>query len=441
VLLPGVASSQVAARAGAVHGTVYDSVARRPVAMATVQVASAVNPGGTTYSATTDERGRFVILDLQPGRYIVGFHHIALDSLAVNSPVRSFDVEPDKRARIDLAVPSPATLMRAFCGADGQADSTGVVIGQLRDARTRLVLDSGHVQAAWHDIVLDSTGLRQEPAGLRSSVTREGWFVLCGVPGDGDVILRGWHGMDSTGFVLASVPTAEVRRRDLYVRGVANVAGVVVSDRRQPLANARIGVVGMKRSVSSDSAGAFYLGALPAGSQTLEVRALGYAPEHRLLHLRGDGDTTLAVTLTSMKKVLDTIQVVARRLYDRDLNGFQRRMRLGSGHHLDEEYIRRRRAFDVFQLLWSVPALRVVQTGFNKTVVIQRGASSCVPALYLNGMRMPNDLLGDLDLLARPDEVVALEVYRGLETPPEFLSFDGCGAIVVWTRSRPRTRP
>ncbi|RMH14199.1 MAG: hypothetical protein D6701_11515, partial [Gemmatimonadetes bacterium] len=42
---------------------------------------------------------------------------------------------------------------------------------------------------------------------------------------------------------------------------------------------------------------------------------------------------------------------------------------------------------------------------------------------------------GDLDLI-RPEDIEAIEVYRGAsEVPAEFGGSDaGCGAIVIWTR-------
>lgn len=438
VLFPVALGAQGdAAGRGEVHGSVYDSVARRPVVGAVVQIVSASNPAARAYSATTDAEGRYVVTGVEPGKYVGGFLDAALDSLALNAPLRPLDVLPGKRVRLDLAVPSPATLVKAFCGRDGAADSTGVVIGLLRDARTRTSVDSGTVQATWNDLVLDARGFNQYARIVTSPALRDGWFVLCGVPGEVDVGLLGWHGADSTGLIIASVATAGVVRRDLFVRGVAVIRGSVVSERNQPVPNARVGVIGRERSVATDSAGAFHLGNVPAGSQTIEVRALGFAPERNLLHLRADGDTSLAVTLTSMKKVMDTIRVIAQRLYDRDLDGFQRRKRRGGGHFFDQESIQRRRPYDVFQLLRQVPSVRMMQNGFDRTVTMRGG---CSPELYLNGMRMPTDLVADLDLLAHPDEVVGLEVYSGIETPAEFSSFGSCGSIVLWTRLRPRPR-
>jgi hypothetical protein len=264
--------------------------------------------------------------------------------------------------------------------------------------------------------------------------------VLCGVPADVDVALSGWQGADTTGIVIATAPLGGLSRRDLQLRGSAVVRGTIRSERNQPIANGRIGILGRERSVSTDSAGAFHFGSVPAGSQTLEFRAIGFAPEQRVMQLRDQSDTTIAVTLTSMKTVLDTIQIVAQRWYDRDVSGFLRRKRSGNGHFFDEETIRRRRPITLYHLLFSVPSVRVMQVGFDRKVLIGRGADRCQPDLFVNGMQM-NFLLDNLEMLARPEEVVGMEIYRGpSETPAEFSRFGSCGAIVVWTRPAPKRR-
>jgi hypothetical protein len=440
LVLPSALAAQAdTVKSSAIFGVVYDSVARAPIPGAIVQIVLASNPAGAMRTATTDQRGRYEVINIEPGRYIAGFHHGALDSLALEVPPRRIEVASGQRTRVDMAVPSPATIVTAACGRGWMADSTGLVVGMLSDARTRMSLGGGTVRARWHEIVLDASGLRHDDKIVTSAVTASGWFALCGVPGAVDVALLGWLDADSTGEVLASVPMGGIARRDLLIRGVATVRGSVLSERRQPIAIARIGVIGRDRIVSADSAGRFHLGDIPAGSQTLEFRALGHAPEHRLLHLPDGADTTITVTLTSMRKVLDTIQVVARRLYDKSLDAFERRRRFGGGYFLDEATIRRRRPHDILQLLYTVPSVRVIQQGFERSVWMRGNAfGSCQPDLFVNGMRMSADLAGDIDLLARPEELVAMEVYQAGQAPAEFMSFTGCGAIVLWTRPPPR---
>lgn len=107
---------------------------------------------------------------------------------------------------------------------------------------------------------------------------------------------------------------------------------------------------------------------------------------------------------------------------------------------LDQARIQRQRPFDLFSLLNGVPSLRIVGSGLDRTIHVKRGQFACEPALWLDGIPLSGELLGQVDMLARPDELDALEVYLGLETPFEFQRRGTCGAILLWTRRRPRPK-
>ena len=82
--------------------------------------------------------------------------------------------------------------------------------------------------------------------------------------------------------------------------------------------------------------------------------------------------------------------------------------------------------------------MRVAANGFDKTVLLTRGAKPCAPAIFIDGSPMIGRS-GDLDFLALPDEVSGIEIYKGpASTPPQFYlpSTATCGSIVIWTRSR-----
>jgi hypothetical protein len=66
-------------------------------------------------------------------------------------------------------------------------------------------------------------------------------------------------------------------------------------------------------------------------------------------------------------------------------------------------------------------------------VVRVRGCRDA-PMIWLDGMRLPG---AELDEVAKPDDVAALEVYRSTAgVPAQFLdrSNRGCGTILIWTR-------
>ena len=445
VLVAGslIIASGLRAQSGGVSGTVYDSVARAPLRDAVVQM---VPPSGTPlFTATTDARGRYTIADAPPGRYFVELQHPVLDSLALEPPLRAVEVRASEIAKVDLAVPAPATIVTQLCRTAPQ-DSLGLLFGQLRDSRSKAAERSGEVVAQWFEMVIDTGGTHSSDRTLSSATNGDGWFAICGVPAGVDILVRARRSADSTGVTVVSIPAHGLRRFDVDVGGIGTVRGHIQS-RGKPVFNARVRAGSSERYAYTDSVGAFRLGGVPAGTQTIEVRALGYAPEARAVSLSPDAETVVDVELTTVKHVMDTIQVVAQRLYSIDATGFERRRRSAAGKFFDEDDARRRASFSVFQLLYEVPSLRIEQEGAFQKRILMRGGSSmtgrpCPPAFFLDGIQMPADLLSDLDLFVRPPQMAGMEVYRGMMVPAEFYVRGACGAIAVWTKvaRNPRKR-
>lgn len=438
--LPAGLAAQSRDTTGTIAGTVFDSVARAPVAGALVQVVPVVDVNARIRSTVTDARGAFSIEGLAPGRYLAGFQHEALDSLALQSPERRVDVQAGRRVRVDLAVPSPGTIRSAFCGMRGAADSSGVLLGRIRDAGTGAMRDSGSVELQWQDIVLEAGALKLEPQVRRTTLGPEGWFVLCDVPGGSDIGGLATSGADSTGLVTLTLPVAGIARRDFLVGGSGTVRGVIVSREGGRPTRARVGVAGRAHRADADSAGRFVLRDIPAGSLTLDVRALGYAPEPLRLDLRSGADTSLTIRLTSLQRILDTIRVVGQRVYDRDRSGFLRRQRAGMGSYLDENTIARSRATDFFQLLRRWPIHVEERRSVRYVLIRDRRGGYCMPSVFVDGSRMYREMAGDLDAFVHPDDLAGVELYRGIQAPGEFMDPGGCGSVVIWTR-RNRPRP
>ena len=435
IFLPALSRAQTDSTRGEVRGVVYDSVARRPLSGAVVQLVLASDPARSISSVETNVRGEFVIGALVAGKYIIGFQHAALDTLALLSPMQLVEVTPGGRREVSLAVPSPRTIVTAVCHSPPD-DSSGLVIGMLRDARTGLPLDTGYALARWSELIIEKGGLSQFEDHTQSIVNKDGWFVLCNVPGMDDLLLTGGIGSDSSGFQAVPVPSSGLVRRDIFLGGRATVRGTVRSERNQPIQNARVSFFGHGAPIRVDSTGAFVIYDAPAGSQTFEARAIGYAAQQVPMQLRAGADSTVPITLTSIKRVMDTIQVVATRLYNRDSFGFLRRKKQGAGgYFVDEAWIRKNRPFDAFQILNRIPSLHVsYSSSFQRNVLMRGHGGSCQPTLYMNGAKMTSELLADLDLWASPAEIEGIEVYREIDAPAQFHDFNNCGAIVIWTR-------
>jgi len=120
---------------GSVVGVVRDSLAKRPLAEALIQLVSADDPARFVRTSRSDSLGRFAINEVPAGRYMLGFFHPMLDSIGVETAQRQLYVgETGRPVQSDLGIPSPARLRAAVCGKLGP-DSSGVIIGVVRDAK------------------------------------------------------------------------------------------------------------------------------------------------------------------------------------------------------------------------------------------------------------------------------------------------------------------
>jgi hypothetical protein len=431
-VFPALASAQAdSARIGAVGGTVFDSVKMKVVAGASVQLVLKSAPNGTIYSGESDARGRYEISSVPAGYYLISFMHPALDSFTVAPPVRTVDVMRGNRSVADLFVPSPKRIIAALCSSEAN-DTLGVLFGVLRDARTQTPVESGAVLGSWNDLIITRVGSRVETARVRATVGADGLFAMCGLAPSSEVVVVGAAGDDSTGAILLTLPENGLLRRDLLIGGRARLSGVVTINGR-PKLDARVSIGAQERWTDTDSSGRFRL-EVQAGTQTLEVKAIGYVPERFPIDITAGHDTTVTVALTSLKKMMDTIKVMAERLYWADRGGFTERKRQGIGHFIDEKDIAKHATFDVLDALRRAPGLSVVGFGFFKKVVMRKNdGTACNPSLFIDGFRM---MLGPADLdMVRPNEIGGIEIYRSSgQSPVQFQNLDGCGSIVLWTR-------
>jgi hypothetical protein len=82
-----------------VSGTVYDSLARAPLAGAEVQIVPADGGAGPAFVATADAEGRYRVDSVPAGRYRVGFFHPRVDSLGIGIAPTTLELRGDSAAR------------------------------------------------------------------------------------------------------------------------------------------------------------------------------------------------------------------------------------------------------------------------------------------------------------------------------------------------------
>ena len=439
-------------RSALVFGVVYDSVAGRPLTGAMVQLVADDSLANIGRTIVADSIGRFTFSDVPVGRYTIGFFHPMLDSLGLEPLLRTVAITGGTAVRADLAIPSPARLRTAICGASTAQNSGAVLIGSVRDASGHAPVAGVTVIAEWVELTFGAGGMtRRLPR--RIATTREsGWFSICNVPGPGLVMLMASRGADSTAMIEVQVPASGLHRRELYLGAARITAGVdsarpihvgegrlsgsvrATNDGR-PLAGAQVGIVGGPQT-RADARGEWTLRNAPPGTRLLEVRAVGYYPERRAVDIV-DRVAPLQVALATFKSVLDTMKINASRTVDQNLIGFHERRRSSVGRFLSPRDIAVRQPFVTSEIFRAVPGLFLDRTMDAEEKVMMRGLfeARCEPAIFINGQWMNGLTSGDLDGFIRPNDIAGIEVYMAGQVPAQFQpGLAGCGSLVFWTK-------
>ena len=459
------------------RGMVFDSVAAMPLIGARIELVSAADRAHIAYSTTSDSLGHFALPGVSRGHYIAGFLHPMLDSLGLAFLQRWLDVSVEQGdVRLDLAVPSATRIYGALCatpdapatGKDAPKDSTGVVIGYVLSAHTLQPQDDASVIAQWTEYFINRGGVRRQLLTRTGSTMAGGWFAVCGVPSATDIVIRAVSGSDTSGAIEVNVPASRIARRNLYVAsrtvladqatrdtvirnalrsqdstGSTVAVGTVLSgwvrtEDGVPIPAAQVRLFGSEIVSITDDLGAFQLINVPGGTQTLQTRALGFVPDERPVDVT-DQRLPIIVGLTSVRRFIDTVHVRATRLELTNIVGFEQRKQSGSGRFFNASDIERLHPREVTDVLRHAPSLELVSGGSGSYAVRMRGdLQACTPALFLDGKQLVRWELGDLNGLIHPDEIGGMEVYTPAMTPPQFRTREGCGTIVIWTRTPER---
>lgn len=466
------------ASVGRLEGIAYDSIYARPLSGATIQLAFASNVA-VTRLATTDERGRFVLDSVAPGQWIIGASHPWLDSLGVVQLTRGIDVKSRGITRTVIAVPSSRSLISRECGASVAADSSGYVFGTLRSARPPHVSVSGTVRVEWPESEIVRGVFRRRLRELTLPTAPTGEYSVCGVPPDGLVRIQAWSGADSTGRLLADVPSHGIGKLDLtlgavqriplpdtvlasdssaafegdtsspastsrvtvtLLRGTGIVRGDVRTASGAPLANARATVWGTGFNTTSGSDGRFALPDLPTGSHVLELRAIGYQATRRVIHIV-DGEPTMITAALDKPIDLTPVQIRALRstIMGVDLSGFDERRRGAIGRFLDTTQLARINAIVPVDVFRFVPGVRVVPGPGGDKIVFRSGPGWCDPTIYVNGVPVAGDF--NLEMFVNVANLRGVEIYTNpVLVPTEYRAQTFCGSVVFWTGVTPDRR-
>lgn len=433
-------------RSSELRGLVYDSLAGRPLAGARVLIS------GAPTILTTDRRGRFRVEALAAGTYVVEVEHDSVDQIGLARLVRRVEVPAARVVEVTLAVPSHATIRRRLCAdqqdAAGAADS-GVVFGAVRDAESGQRLAGAMVRVSWVAVRRGGGAAPIEvvyPA--RTARTDSvGNYYACGTPSDQMLAVRGFADSATTGETSAFLGPRAVRRHDLSVsragvpggatdsvgwrRGQAALIGRVRSERGAPLADANVFVEGAQPQMTTAPDGRFVLTRLPAGSQMVSARLVGYSAAYQQVELRSGDTVSLDLSLRELT-VLDTIQVVAGRGRRSSLfTELDARLRNRvAGQQLQGDQVRR--LPNARSLGYQFSGLSVEGTWVDWRFV---GQLNCTVGVFIDGMRAGTELLQSY----RTADLVAVEYFPRISGAPlwavgHITGTRACGVLLVWTR-------
>lgn len=447
--------------AGVVKGVVIDSVRGGALVGATVLVI------GMPLVAVTDSAGHFEIDGVPPGSHRFALFHDFLDDIGVAITTEPVSVGAADTVTVRLAIPAAPTVVRTACDGDGSHSGPGAVIGRVTDSENESPVQGATVTLTWFEIAVGSSAqLRSTRQRSEARTGTSGTYRFCGLPAEFSAHLFARRDDVTSGEIPVAfgqvplvVQTIRLARagsiqvlsapepragagdgsRSYFPpdnqRGNAVLSGRIVDANGAPIPKARVAVDGTASVGFTSDSGDFTLSGLPAGTQALLVRRLGFAPIEMPVELRDRGTPPVTLRLEEYVPTLATVQI------DRKLEGFYLRRTGGTGTFMDLDYIERQRAHSLTDLFRHIPGLVLTSNGLERRSYAFRGR--CVN-FYIDGYlwqaaRNEEDVA---DFVA-PEELAGLEAYGAGNAPAEFRGAVGdnpCAAVVMWTRVRHGTR-
>lgn len=237
--------------------------------------------------------------------------------------------------------------------------------------------------------------------------------------------------------------------------------GRIVEDRTgAPLAGVEVSIAALSLSATTDSSGRFAFDRLAAGAHKLSARRIGFEPLLTTITVPAATSEEHLLRLVVASTELAAVKVTAS-LVDRRLSLFEsHRTSNNGGSFLTTEQLRKERGRPLADVLQGVVGSDIVRgrgsaaffatrRGYDSFLNMPkarpadraRGASSglCYAAVVVNNVFVyrgdEDEELFDLNQFP-PDDIIAVEVYKGGATMP--LEYNTtrktCGLLVVYTK-------
>jgi hypothetical protein len=434
----------------ALQGFVMDSIHNAPLTHASIIIE------GTPRASLTDADGHYRIDSIPPGQHRVAVMHPVLDTLGIQMRTPAYPFVAGEAHDLDLTIPNGERLVGTLCSAALRARGPAAMFGFVRDPDTMEPAIGAKVELVYN--VTDPIG-RKTPTVRSQLVDSSGVYRICGLPADmsgkvqvfrngvssgevpvevtdGALALRAFSIARQQAVVEVKNDSGKVQR---FAKGNARVVGKVVNKKGEPLRDARVMLQGGGAVTLTKANGEFVLDSLPSGTQALDIRKLGYSATEVPVELSATTPFSTTVTMSDAVPLLATMRVEAAQ--DKALSdiGYQQRKQTGMGFYMDGKAINHE-SLSFSDVMRTAPGLRVTPTGDGRTYVItdSRSASNGCVNFYVDGTLWQTMTPGDIDQYVRPYELVAVEVYHGSQTPPQFTPAgqSGCATIVAWTEAK-----
>ncbi len=463
---------------GSIIGVVEDSLHEGALPQAGVGVVQLPQ-----HHTVTSASGAFRMDSLPPGRYTLEVTHPVLDSLGIRLVSDTVSVAAGGVQTVTMSVPGQRTLTSVVCTPAKLRFGPGVILGRVAEADTEKPAEGAEVSVAWTETEVGSDlGIRSAPRVRRATVLADGTYRICGVPASFKGSLQATRAGASTAEVPIEVTEQALSMRMLYLpsatalaapaanagasgsgtgsastvaparaaanvngtrparalaRGSAVIRGKVTNAGGVPVSDARISVQGSSATTASNADGSFTLSGVPAGTQSVLVRRVGYEPVERPIDVRSRLPNELTVRLGSYTPQLATVEVKEKQTDRFGSTGFDKRRTNGMGKYLDEDQIAKIAPTFTTDALRRIPGLSVTGSGQNANLTTTRG-NGCVAYLVdRNPMRLGGSSIDDL---VNAQDVSAVEFYQPSEAPLELTSGSnsGCALLVIWTKREVR---
>ncbi|MGI9627285.1 MAG: carboxypeptidase regulatory-like domain-containing protein [Longimicrobiales bacterium] len=410
---------------GRVVGSIFDSVSAAPLQGAEVYL------WNTSFQTSTDTNGEFELLGVPPGSNQLVFLHDLLLELGVSTGNREVDVEAGGEVRVELATPSPFTILRTTCLLEASEPESAVVVGQVGDDGSGIPLSGAKVHLTWHDEL-------GSPNTIEALTDSRGWFRFCAAPvgvrlGATSRFLTRTSARQEMLLSPEAAEWVEFQVADLEEGTLTG--NLIDQDRGWGVEDAEVSLLGTRFATTSGSGGGFRFTSVPPGQYTLSVKHLAYGERTEEVSIGSAMAVTVALNVSVDPIELDPIEVTVESIVDMD--GIVAGGTLISREDVDRV---RHRATDLAD---------IIRLQHMKGMVVRRGTGGelcvgtttgqvrlfkkeCSSAIFY----LDNARVGSPDAIVNlpPAAIDRIVVYRPVEAGNLFGLGSGNGVVVVYTR-------